>query len=315
LNVSIAINAFGMLSGATLGTVSEPLNGLDPALLALLPLGAIAGVLAALLGIGGGLIMVPVLTIWGATPVQAVATSLIGVLFSSISGTYQNWRMKMVNLERVALLSFPAMLTTELGVWLANRLPAEILLISFAALQIGAIYLIDLKQRLKRRAKLVKPRQMLPSGDQSYAYPQSYRTVQLQPQQTEAIATDPRILPSQGIGLLAGGLSGLFGVGGGIVMVPLQMLFLDETIKDAVRTSLGAITLISIWALGRHALAGNVLWLGGMYLGLGGLVGAQFGARILPKLPDATVSLLFRGLLLLLAIYMTGKALAGWGVI
>lgn len=315
MNVSIAINVSGMLSGSTLGTVSEPLNVLNPSLLALLPLGAIAGVLAGLLGIGGGLIMVPVLTIWGATPVQAVATSLIGVLFSSISGTYQNWRMKMVNLERAALLSFPAMLTTELGVWLANRLPAEILLISFAALQIGAIYLIDLKQRLKRRARLAKPSQMLPSGDESYSYPQSYGTVQLQPQQTEAIATDPRILPSQGIGLVAGALSGLFGVGGGIVMVPLQMLFLNETIKDAVRTSLGAITLISIWALGRHALSGNVLWLGGVYLGLGGLIGAQFGARLLPKLPDATVSLLFRGLLLLLAIYMTSKALVGWGVI
>jgi uncharacterized protein len=304
-------NALGFTTGAVLGSV----NFLEPSLLTLLPIGAIAGVLAALLGIGGGLIMVPVLTIWGATPVQAVATSLIGIVFSSISGTYQNWRMKFIDPERVALLSFPAMLTTELGVWLANRLPAEVLLICFAALQVGAIYLIDLKQRLKRKSKRVDPDHMLPAGQDSYSYSNSYGTLQTQTQPAEAIAADPRILPTQGIGLLAGALSGLFGVGGGIVMVPLQMLFLNETIKDAVRTSLGAITLISIWALGRHALSGNVLWLAGIYLGLGGVIGAQFGARILPKLPDATVSLLFRVLLLLLAIYMTGKALSGWGVI
>ncbi|HEY9619496.1 MAG TPA: sulfite exporter TauE/SafE family protein [Crinalium sp.] len=289
----------------------DHVNLLEPSLLMLFAIGAIAGVLAALLGIGGGLIMVPVLTIWGATPVQAVATSLIGIVFSSISGTYQNWKMKFIDPERVALLAFPAMLSTELGVWLANLLPAEILLISFAALQIGAIYLIDLKQRLKRKHRVIHPANQLPP-DTGY----SSASTEYGPLHTQAPSkpvVDPKILPTQGIGLLAGALSGLFGVGGGIVMVPLQMLFLEETIKDAVRTSLGAITLISIWALGRHALSGNVLWLAGVYLGLGGLLGAQFGARLLPKLPDTTVSLLFRGLLFVLAIYMVGKALAGWG--
>jgi len=95
-------------------------------------------------------------------------------------------------------------------------------------------------------------------------------------------------------------------------MVPLQMLFLGEGIKDAVRTSLGAITLISVWAVGRHALSGNVLWFAGIALGLGGLLGAQLGARLLPKLPDSWVKVLFRGLLLLLACYMVSKAVLAW---
>ncbi|MBD2101528.1 sulfite exporter TauE/SafE family protein [Leptolyngbya sp. FACHB-261] len=259
---------------------------LSPALLGLLLVGTVVGVLSALLGIGGGLLMVPVLTLWGATPVQAIASSLVAVVLSSASGTYQNWRMQQLNLERVALLAPPAMLTTELGVWITTLLPPGVLLLSFALLQLLAIFLMNLKQRLQRR----------------------------HPQTTDqATSSEPRIYRTQGIGLLAGLLSGLFGVGGGVVMVPLQMLFLEEGIKDAVRTSLGAVTLISIWAVGRHALAGNVLWLDGLALGIGGLCGAQFGARLLPKLPDTVVNLLFRSLLLLLALYMSAKAFIGWG--
>ncbi len=262
--------------------LTEPL---DPSLFLLLLVGTVVGVLASLLGIGGGLLMVPTLTLWGATPVQSVATSLVGVVLSSASGTYQNWRMKLLSLERVVLMAPPAMLTTELGVWAANQLPDNWLLVSFAALQILAIFLMNLKQKLQA----VKPDAVSPS--------------------------DPQIYQSEGIGLLAGVLSGLFGVGGGVVMVPLQMLLLGESIKEAVRNSLGAVTLIAIWAAGRHALAGNVLWWAGIYLGVGGLCGAQLGARLLPKLPDAVVGLLFRGLLLLLSIYMVAKALVGWGIV
>lgn len=254
------------------------LDILDPSLIGLLLLGIVTGCLAAILGIGGGLLMVPTLTYWGATPLQAVATSLVGIVIGSASGTFQNWRMKQLNLTQVLLLAPPAMLMTELGVSLANVLPPRALLLSFAALQVSAIYLIGLKRKFRK-------------------------------EKSDAIDSETRIYQSQGIGLLAGMLSGLFGVGGGVVMVPLQMLFLGETIKEAVRTSLGAVFLIAIWAVGRHAISGNVLWLAGIALGIGMLAGAQIGARLLCKLPDKVVNLLFRGLLLLLAGYMLFKAL------
>ncbi|NJN90549.1 MAG: sulfite exporter TauE/SafE family protein [Leptolyngbyaceae cyanobacterium SL_5_14] len=120
-------------------------------------------------------------------------------------------------------------------------------------------------------------------------------------------------LPSiAGIGLLAGGLSGLFGVGGGVVMVPLQMLFLGESIKAAVRTSLGAIVAIAISGLAQHTWNGNVLWIPGLCLGLGGIIGAQAGTRLLPRLPDRTVNFLFKFLLFALAAYMIVRGIQGW---
>jgi uncharacterized protein len=258
-------------------------------LLGLLLIGAGVGLLSALLGIGGGLIMVPVLVWWGATPVQAVASSLVSVVLSSGSATCRYWRAGQLNLLQVALIAPPAMLMTELGVWCANWLSADpkragFLPLSFAILQLAAIRLISLTRRMQKT-------------------------------QTSLDTSPLRIYQSQGIGLLAGLLSGLFGVGGGVVMVPLQMLLLKQEIKDAIRVSLGAVTLIAIWAMGRHAFSGNVLWLEGIYLGVGGVGGAQFGARLMPKLPDRLINQLFRGLLLLLAAYMVYKALAAWNIL
>ena len=284
-------------------------NFLDPSLIILLFVGIGVGAVAALLGIGGGLLMVPTLNFWGATPLQAIATSLVGIVLSSTSGTFQNWCMGQIRLERVALLAPSAMLTTELGVWISNALPSDILLVSFAALQVVSIYLISLKRKLKKpdsresRPVIERTRQSLAQPTTVF-FSKGKATLPQPTVQLETKITDREIFTTQGIGLLAGVLSGLFGVGGGIIMVPLQMLFLGEDIKAAVRTSLGAIALISTWAVGRHALSGNVLWPAGICLGLGGLVGAQLGARILPKLPEHLVTLLFRLLLLSLSTYM-----------
>ena len=285
----------------------------NPALIGLLFIGIGVGAVAALLGIGGGLLMVPTLTAWGVTPLQATATSSVGIVLGSTSGTFQNWRMGQVRLDRVAILAPPAMLTTGVGVWIANKLPPDLLLLSFAALQILSIYLLGLKRKLKQ----AHTRESVISNEMTRmtTYPQT--TVQLSKGRTKLPPpnvrpsnklTDREIFQTQGIGLLAGVLSGLFGVGGGIVMVPLQMLFLGEDIKAAVRTSLGAIVLISISTVSRHAIAGNVLWAEGICLGLGGFLGAQFGARLLPKLPEGLVTLLFRLLLLSLAAYLVVTA-------
>ena len=94
-------------------------------------------------------------------------------------------------------------------------------------------------------------------------------------------------------------------------MVPLQMLILGEDIKAAVRTSLGAIVAIAASGLIQHTAQGNVLWLPGLVLGVGGIIGAQFGTRLLPALPDRAVSILFRILLIALAIYMIIRTLQG----
>ncbi len=256
----------------------------------LFPIGIVVGIVSALLGIGGGLLYVPALAAGGASPIQCIATSLLAISLGAISGTIQNWRMKSLKLDTVSLLTFPAMLTTEIGVGIASALPSKWLLLSFASLQIAAIWLMNLKNQLQKS----EHRAANIDGDE---WP---------------IQTSISIFKTQAIGLVAGVLSGLFGVGGGIVMVPLQVLFLKMPIKEAVQTSYGAIVLISLWAVMRYLIADphNVLLIPGTILGLGSFVGASFGARLLPKLSDKLVRFLFTGLLVLLASYMSFKALS-----
>ncbi len=232
--------------------------------------GLFSGILAGLLGIGGGTILVPMLVAWGYTPLQSVATSSMAILITAISGSIQNWRMGFFRPEQVLLLGFPALVTAQIGVFLANRIQPSILLFAFGLLLLLNIYLVDLRKQLT--AKNSENQQPILTGG------------------------------------TAGILAGLFGVGGGVIMVPLQILLLNEPIKVAIQTSLGVIVITAISASVGHALSGNILFTQGLILGLGGLVGAQISTRFLPKLPDKVVSFIFRMFLAALSVYMFWQA-------
>ncbi len=81
------------------------------------------------------------------------------------------------------------------------------------------------------------------------------------------------------------------------------MIFLNEKIKPAIQTSLGAIVFTSIFASIGHYHNGNILFIPGILVGIGGLIGVQISTRFLPKIPDKNVQLLFNTLLILLANY------------
>ncbi|HIK12498.1 MAG TPA: sulfite exporter TauE/SafE family protein [Oscillatoriaceae cyanobacterium M33_DOE_052] len=263
--------------------------GFVPSWLLLFFVGIGTGIASGVLGIGGGLLMVPVLTFSSLAAVQATATSLLAVLLSAISGSIRNWRAQELNIAEALGLAVPGILTAPLGAWLGDCLPDKWLTLSFAVLQLTAIYLMGLRQRL----------QQTPASSNA-AIPETASTRDSQ------IANIFRIVA---IGFLAGLLAGLFGVGGGVIMVPLQVLLLKSSIKDAVRSSLGAIVLIATAGLIPHSLSGNVWWQEGFALGIGGIFGAQIGTRLLPYFQASTVTLLFRSLLLALSFSMIWRAL------
>ena len=99
-------------------------------------------------------------------------------------------------------------------------------------------------------------------------------------------------------GVLGGLLAGVFGVGGGIVMVPLFVLFLGLDQRTAATTSLLAIIPISVLAAFGYAAGGSVDWLAGLILGLGSILGGQIGVRLLPRIPVPALQIGFSVLLL-----------------
>lgn len=245
--------------------------------------GIFAGILAGFLGIGGGTVLVPLLVALGYQPVQAVATSSLSIVITATSGTIQNWRMGYINYKNIAIIGFPALITAQLGAYLADLFPPHWLLAAFAILLLINIYLVQLRKSLKNQEETRN-------------------------RQTENSEANKANVSRLFTGAIAGLLAGLFGVGGGVIMVPLQILLLGEKIKAAIQTSLGVIVLTSISACLGHALRGNVLWVEGLLLGLGGLLGVQVSTRFLPRLPDQVVSLAFRTLLAMLSIYVFWQA-------
>ena len=224
--------------------------------------GIFSGILSGLLGIGGGFIIVSLLVALGYPPIQAVATSSLVIVLSSGTGSFYNWRSGYLDLKRVVYIAIPAIVAAQLGVLLAVKIPDYVLLVVFSVFLITNIFLIQLRKRLVAQNR------------QSHGF--------LNP-------TLSKILT----GGIAGFLAGLLGVGGGAIMVPLQMLLLNEEIKVAIRTSLGVIVAATISSSINHAIQGNVLFLVGLTLGIGGMLGSQLGTRVLPKLSDALVSRIF----------------------
>jgi uncharacterized membrane protein YfcA len=256
--------------------------------------GLFAGILAGFLGIGGGTVLVPLLVALKYAPVEAVATSGLSIVITAISGSIQNWRMGYLSLSQVAGIGFPAVITAQIGAYLAGIFPPYLLLVTFGLLLWLNIYLIEVRKRLtaKKAAE---------AGKESGSIPNS------QSPNNSSILFHPTFAKIA-TGSAAGLLAGLFGVGGGVIMVPLQILLLGESIKKAIQTSLGVIVITAISATAGHAARGNVLWLVGLILGCGGLLGAQISTRFLPRLPDRTISLAFRSLLAILSIYIFWQA-------
>ncbi len=258
--------------------------------------GLFAGILAGFLGIGGGTVLVPLLVALNYAPVQAVATSGLSIVITALSGSIQNWRMGYLSLSQVAGIGFPAVITAQIGAYLAGIFPPYLLLVFFGLLLWLNIYLLEVRKHLT--AKKVEETQ----GENA----QSPITNHQLPNNSNILfnPTFAKIATGSAAGLLAG----LFGVGGGVIMVPLQILLLGETIKTAIQTSLGVIVITAISATAGHAARGNVLWVVGLILGGGGLLGAQISTRFLPRLPDRTISLAFRSLLAILSIYVFWQA-------
>lgn len=241
--------------------------------------GVLAGLLAGLLGIGGGTILVPILVNLGYSPLQSVATSSVAILMTSLAGSLQNWRMGYLDLNRVIYLGIPSIFTATLGAYLANLFPPYILLGSFGVFLIVNILLSNLPQLLDRQI----------------------------PEEKKQPVLNP-FLARLATGGAAGLMAGLFGIGGGVIMVPLQILWLGEKIKTAIQTSLGVIVITGLSACVAHAYRGNVLFIVGLILGAGGVIGSQISTRYLPKLSDKVIKFCFYGLLTLLSINVFWEA-------
>lgn len=112
------------------------------------------------------------------------------------------------------------------------------------------------------------------------------------------------LLQVLGVGFAAGLLSGFFGVGGGIILVPLILLVLKADQHTAHATSLAAIFLIAVSGVVGYATAGEVDLTAGIFMGIGGLVGGTLGARMMHRMSVPVLQGVFAVVLIVAGVRM-----------
>ncbi|MEB3264727.1 MAG: sulfite exporter TauE/SafE family protein [Synechococcus sp.] len=243
---------------------------------ALLPLGLVAGLLSGLLGIGGGLVFSPMLLLVGLEPHQALATSSLAIVPTTLAASWTHWRGGTLPLAAAGSIALGAGLSAALFSRLGQGLAGWHLL----ALQ-ALMYAI--------------------------------LTLTISPRDDLARTLSPERLPLPGltgVGGVAGVAGGLLGVGGGLIMVPLMVKGLRLPIRLAIRLSTLGV-LVSSGAASVAFLADGRAQLG-MALLLGGMaaLAARWSAGQLNRVPESRLAWMLRGLTLLLALDCTRRALS-----
>ena len=210
--------------------------------LTLILIGSIGGLLAGIMGVGGGLIFIPVLTYLFSQhglPTDEIvkftlANSIALVFASGISGIFRQYRMGIYNFKNSLSVGIPgaaaAALTSYLiqqGSWYNNQRFSYVFLL-FLLISISNMLFVRDPHNPPSDPRLPSPDPRHPSPDPRHPSP------------------DPRTLKPIFVGLLAGSVVSLSGLGGGIIMVPLFRMFLKMPTKSATALSLSVVPLLAI---------------------------------------------------------------------
>jgi len=252
----------------------------------LLIFGIVVGILSGLFGIGGGIVMVPTLiVVFGMNILDANATSLAAMLLPvGVLGVISYYKAGLIKIKESLWIALGLFLGSFVGGELAVTINEGLL----AKLYAGILIYIAL----------------------SYFDLFSYFRKKKEPDTVKYFDVAKPLWLYLVVGIGAGIFAGLFGKGGGIVVVPLLIGVFHYDPKAAAATSLAALQLpvglpsVIIYANNGHL---NVLFAGLIALGI--LAGAFFGSKLGVKLPSTMFKKVFAVFLLIVAVYMVSKYL------
>lgn len=253
-------------------------------------IGLVIGAFSGMLGIGGGMIMVPLFRIvFGMSAVASTATSLFTIIPTSVSGALSHMRAKSCVPKLGVALGVGGACTSWIGVWLAQASPSWLVMLAAAAV-------IAYSATTMLRKALAIPKRSAEAGQASSAT------------MPEAPAFSPKQLAGAvGIGALAGVASGYVGLGGGFIMVPLMLSLLNMPMKLTSGTSLIAVMILATPATIMQCMLGNVDYLAGIAMACGSIPGAIIGAKLVKLVPERTLRFAFAAFLLIAAILLVVK--------
>jgi uncharacterized protein len=230
----------------------------------LLPLfGFLIVIVASMTGVGGGTFFVPLLTLaYGFFPAYAVGTSLLVIIFAGLSATVGFALQKRVYFKTGLLLALATIPGSVVGAFLTSVLPGDVLGLVFGVfLVVMAVRMVAASGAWQKK----KPKQ---------------DTVKAVCCEHDLFLNRKRLAAGVCLGFFGGLVSGLLGVGGGILLVPIMTLFLLMPMHAAVATSMFTMIFTSLSGVAQHLTLGNVNLEYGLLLAVGALAGAQVGAKV-----------------------------------
>lgn len=250
--------------------MNQPPTHVNPWKLVLI--GLTAGILGGGLGVGGGIIMVPLLVAAGLSRHQAHATSLAAIVFIAVSGAASFGVSGEIDVLVGITIGIGGILGSVIGASVMHRVSSRSLTIVF-----GVILLVA-------GVRLIASSDPL-SGSADYS-------------------DTGQILIALSIGLVAGFFAGLAGIGGGVVIVPSSVLLLGLAQHQAQGTSLVAIVFTAIAGTVVNLRNRRVRLVDGVLAGSGGVFGSLVGSRLALLIEGRTLSVVF-GVLVLFVAFRT----------
>lgn len=272
-----------------------------PFLLTLAGLGFAAGLIGALLGLGGGIFLVPALTLALGMPFGVAAgTSLVAVAATSAAGASTYVRTRLTNIRLAVLLATATVAAALAASYVAQGIDARLLRALFAGM------LIYTAVSMLRGARRPSTGQPAPTPAGAWDIPGSYYDVKLGQTVTYRATRIPLGVAAS---LLGGTLSGLLGVGGGIVQVPVMHLLMGVPLKVATGTSSFLIGITAAAGALIYYARGNINPVVAAPAALAVFGGARLGAYLVQRLPGGLLKQIFAVVALLVAAQMVLQAL------
>lgn len=235
----------------------------------LVPLGVAAGILGSMIGLGGGIIVVPVLTFLGFPHTLAASNSLFAAFSNSVASVFSYSRQKRIDYDtglKLGLLSVPG---TVLGALVSVEVTPEIFKIMFAMLLIASGVYIFLRKSIRPKVKVLNHAMMILIIAASF---------------------------------FAGIVSSLFGVGGGTIFVPLMAVIMAMTVKRAAPTSQFILFFASLSGIIAHSLLGHPDFLQSAYLAIGAFIGGMIGARLSLEISERYLRIMISAVIFVAAL-------------
>jgi hypothetical protein len=257
-----------------------PIAELPVNVLLVLFMGLAVGFISGMFGIGGGFLMTPLLIFIGIAPAVAVASVASHVAASSFSGAINYWRRRALDPALAGMLLIGGLIGTTAGVWLftlLRRLGQLDLTISMSYLTllgiVGTMMIVESVQAIMR-ARGGRPAEIRRPGSHLWIHglPLKMRF------KTSKIYVS--VIPIWTIGFVIGFIGAIMGIGGGFLLVPALIYLIRVPTGVVIGTSM-VLTLVTMaYATVIHAATNHLVdAVLALILMIGGVIGAQFGAR------------------------------------